>query len=118
FLAACGGAEVLALRLDSQPPAVREVVVLAFSNGGLGAVRGFASDPPDGIREPWTLSGDAADAAEDLLGARLADVEPQDPLGKILRQTPLCDLVPEYDCARRIADLVVRVLALRWPQRY
>jgi hypothetical protein len=120
FLAACGRAEAVAAladHLDERPPAVRELAVLAFDGRGLGAVRGFAADRPDGVDVKWPSAGAALDAAEDLLAARLNDLE-QDPLGRIPRQTPICDMVPEYDCGRRIAHLAIRVLAKRWPARY
>jgi hypothetical protein len=117
FLAACGRPEAVAALadgLDARAPAVRELVVLAFDASGFGAVRGFAADGPDGVRETWTLSGAAADAAQDLFAARLADVA-EDPLGRIPRQVPICDMVPAYDCGRRIADAATRLLASRWP---
>jgi hypothetical protein len=120
FLAACGRTEAIAALaegLDDRPPAVRELVVLAFADRGLGALRGFAADRPDGVQETWALTGAAADAAEDLIAARLADQE-EDPLGRIPRQLPMCDMVPSYDCGRRIADAAVRVLSNRWPKTY
>lgn len=120
FLAACGDASAvvaLGAGLDERPAAVRELVVLAFDNRGLGALRGFAANAPDGVRERWALTGAAAEAAEDLVAARLADLE-VDPLGRIPRQVPLCDMVPEYDCGCRIADAAIRVLARRWPAVY
>jgi hypothetical protein len=116
-LAACGRAEAVAAPPDERSPAVRELVVLAFADRGFSAVRGFAADRPDGVSERWSLPDAVADAVEDLVAARLTDLD-EDPLGRIPRQLPICDLVPAYDCGRRIADAATRVLAQRWPTRY
>ncbi len=120
FLAACNdpsAVSALANGLDARPPAVREIAVLAFLGEGLGAVRGFSADPPAGWRTDWALEGAAADAAEDLLGARLADLDVE-PLGRIPRQTPLADFDPSFDAGRRIADVAIRVLGAHWSSVY
>lgn len=120
FLAACGdptGIAALAEGLDGRPAAVRELVVLAFADAGLGAVRGLAADLPEGVPVRWPTEEAILTAIEDLLAGRLGDLE-EDPLGRIPRQTPMCDLVPEYDSGYRIADAAVRVLARRWPTSY
>ncbi|MCE9637798.1 MAG: hypothetical protein K8T90_19020 [Planctomycetes bacterium] len=120
FLAACGRAEAVAALadgLDARSPSVRELVVLALADRGFGAVRGFAADRPDGISERWSLTDAVADAVEDIVAARLTDLD-EDPLGRIPRQFPICDSIPSFDCGRRIADAATRVLARRWPTRY
>lgn len=120
FLASCGDeAAVRALfdGLELQPPSVREMIVLAFDRGGMGAVRGLAADDGGGLDEPWTLVGPASDLIEDGLVARLDDLE-SDPLSMVGRQAPLADFDPAFDAGRRIADQATRVLALRWPEVY
>ncbi len=126
FLASCGdpaGIAALAEGLEARPPLVRELVVLAFGDRGLGAVRGFAADRGDGIATPWPRAADggAAEAVtlaiEDLLARRLEDVA-EAPGTRLPRQEPLCDMVPDFDCGRRVADGAIRMLALRWPRRY
>jgi hypothetical protein len=120
FLSACGdpaGLAALADGLDARPPAVRELVVLAFADGGLGAVRGFAADPPEGVSERWPKDKATLGAIEALLVGRLSDLA-FDPLGRIPRQIPICELAPGYDGGRRIADLAVRLLAEEWPSKY
>ena len=120
FLASCGdvaGVRALGAGLDARPPAVRELVVLAFQRDALDAVRGLAGGADGGIPVDWYPAGEAASAAEDVVAARLADLE-EDPLGKIPRQVPLCDMDKDYDCGRRIADLAVRVLSSRLSSVY
>ena len=121
FLASCGDVDAVRALfegLDSRPPAVRELVVLAFSRGGLGAVRGLAADGSGGgIEERWKPSAEVSRAVEDGIAARLSDLEP-DPLGVRRRQSPLADLDTQFDAGGRTADLAIEVLALRWPDAY
>jgi hypothetical protein len=120
FLASCGdaaGIRALGDGLDARPAAVRELAVLAFERGALGAVRGFAGGADGGIPVDWYSPGEASSAAEDVIAARLVDLD-EDPLGKIPRQVPLCDMDKQFDCGRRIADLAVRVLSSRLPAAY
>jgi hypothetical protein len=119
FLAACGdprAVRALAVGLDERSPRERQLVVHAFADSGLGAVRGLSADGR-GITEAWHLTGEAQRLAMDLLVGRLVDLE-VDPLRRIGRQDPLADIDPDYDGGQRIADLAVRVLAKRWPHRF
>ncbi len=120
FLIACddpAAVAILAEGLDERSAKVRSLVVLACLHTGLGAVRGPAASPPDGVREPWPESAATKAALLDLVAGRLKDTV-EDPHGLLPRQEPLCDMVDEYDCGRRIADAAIRVLARRWPEAY
>ncbi|MCU0724252.1 MAG: HEAT repeat domain-containing protein [Planctomycetes bacterium] len=117
FLASCGAPEALAALaggLDSEPAGVREIVLLAFADGGLGAVRGFAGGPEGGLRERWSLAGEAERTAERIVGGRLRDLE-EDPLDRIPHQL-IAELDRSFDVGRRIADAAIRILGRRWPK--
>lgn len=107
--------ELLGL-LYASGPSVREAFLVACLPETIDGIRGFSARARTGIVEPWRLDARRVDIVERTVVSMLQDLNPRRLANPVFPSLAAIDA--RFGGGKRVADLAVRILQLRWPSVY